>query len=143
MYLPSLAIAALFRAGPVLPLPAPPADSLALVALNHGYVQAFVRGDAAWYDAHLWPEFEALEPDGSITNRAAFLEGARAPMRYRAFREDSVRVKLLGDVALITAITPYTRADGTRGTSRYTDTWVRRHGAWKVLHAQITPMVRR
>ena len=55
---------------------------------------------------------------------------------------EKVRVKLVGDVALISAVTPFIRADGTRGASRYVDTWVRRDGViWKALQAQITPII--
>jgi len=63
-------------------------------------------------------------------------------MSYQSFSLDSVRVKLNGDVALITAITPYLRKDGTSGVSRYTDTWVRRSGVWKGWQPQITPVRR-
>jgi len=116
-------------------------DSLELVKLNRGYVDSFMHGDAAWYDAHLAPEFEALNPDGSITSRADFITRAKTPMTNRSFLLDSVRVKLVGDVAAITAINPSVRADGTTATSRYTDIWVRRGGKWMTLQAQIT-MVR-
>jgi hypothetical protein len=115
-------------------------DSAKLVQLNRGYVDAFMKGDAAWYDAHLAPEFECLCPDGSVVRRADFLAAAQHPMTNRSFLLDSVRVKLLGDVALITAITPFVRADGTSGTNRYTDIWVKRAGAWLTLQAQITPV---
>jgi hypothetical protein len=43
-------------------------------------------------------------------------------------------------VAVITAVTPFVRADGTTGTNRYTDIWVRRAGTWMTLQAQITPI---
>jgi hypothetical protein len=115
-------------------------DSTRLVQLNRGYVDAFMKGDAAWYDAHLAPEFECLCPDGSVVRRADFLAGSQHPMTNRSFLLDSVRVKLLGDVAVITAITPFVRADGTTGTNRYTDIWVKRADTWLTLQAQITPV---
>jgi hypothetical protein len=52
----------------------------------------------------------------------------------------AVRVTLLGEVAEMTAITPFVHADGTSGTNRYTDIWVRRRGMWMTLQAQITPI---
>jgi hypothetical protein len=115
-------------------------DSAKLVQLNRGYVDAFMKGDAAWYDGHLAPEFECLCPDGSVVRRADFIAGSQRPMTNRSFLLDSVRVKLLGDVAVITAITPFVRADGMTGTNRYTDIWVRRAGTWMTLQAQITPI---
>ena len=115
-------------------------DSTKLVQLNRGYVDAFMKGDAAWYDAHLAPEFECLCPDGSVVRRSDFVAAAQHPMTNRSFLLDSVRVKLVGDVAVITAITPFVRADGTSGTNRYTDIWVKRGGTWMTLQAQITPI---
>jgi len=115
-------------------------DSTRLVQLNRGYVDAFMKGDAAWYDAHLAPEFECLCPDGSVVRRPDFIAGSQHPMTNRSFLLDSVRVKLLGDVAVITAITPFVRADGTTGTNRYTDIWVKRADTWLTLQAQITPV---
>ena len=115
-------------------------DSLDLVKLNRAYVDSFMHDDAAWYDAHLTLEFECLCPDGSIVPRADFIAGSTKPMTQRSFSLDSVRVKLIGDVAVITAVTPFVRADGTAATNRYTDIWVRRNGKWMTLQAQITPV---
>jgi hypothetical protein len=130
----------------VLVLAARPAlaqsDSAKLVVLNRGYVDAFMHSDAEWYDAHLAPDYLCFAPDGSIISRADFVRGAKQPMRYTSFGLDSVVVKLVGDIALVSAITPFVRADGTKGVSRYTDTWVKRDGVWKTLRAQITPVTR-
>jgi hypothetical protein len=116
-----------------------PRDSAALVVLNQGYIDAFMKGDAAWYDAHTWSDFLCFLSDGSVLGRPAFLDSNRKPMTYKAFGVDSVRVHLVTpDVALISAITPFERPDGTKGVSRYTDTWVRRSGEWKAVRAQIT-----
>lgn len=115
-------------------------DSAKLVQLNRGYVDSYIHGDAAWYDAHLTPEFECLCPDGSVVPRSTFLAAAKQPMTNKSFSLDSVRVRLVGDVAIITAITPFVRADGSSGVNRYTDIWVRRNGNWLTLQAQITPI---
>jgi Domain of unknown function (DUF4440) len=115
-------------------------DSAKLVQLNRGYVDSYIHGDAAWYDAHLTPEFECLCPDGSVVPRATFLAAAKQPMTNKSFSLDSVRVRIVGDAAIITAITPFVRADGTSGVNRYTDIWVRRNGTWMTLQAQITPV---
>ena len=117
-------------------------DSDALLALNRGYVDAFIHSDAHWYDTHLAPDYECIAPDGSIVSRADFVRDAKEPMSYRTFSVEKVRVKLVGDAALISGVTPFIRADGPRGASRYVDTWVRRDGViWKAVMAQMTPIV--
>ena len=113
-------------------------DSAKLVTLNRGYVDAFIYGRSDWYDAHLHPAFVSIGPDGSVISRAAFVNGAKQPMTYKSFDVDSVQVKILRDLALISAITPWERADGSKGVSRYTDVWTRQNGEWKAVHAQIT-----
>src|SRR5262245_34763810 len=141
----SLASILLLTAPAPVPKPMPhdtARDSAELVVLNRGYVDSFINSDWQWYDAHLAADYECLCPDGSVVGRKAFIDGSRRPMSYKTFSLDSVRVKLNGDVALITAITPYKRKDGTTGVSRYTDTWVRQGGAWKTWQAQITPVKR-
>lgn len=113
-------------------------DSAKLVTLNRGYVDAFIYGRSEWYDSHLRPSFVSISPDGSVISRADFVSGAKQPMTYKSFGLDSVQVQVLGDLALITAITPWERADGSKGVSRYTDIWTRQNGEWKAVHAQIT-----
>ena len=70
-------------------------DSAKLVQLNRAYVDSFIHGDAAWYDAHLTPEFECLCPDGSVVPRATFLAAAMQPMTNKSFSLDSVRVRIV------------------------------------------------
>src|SRR5262249_58621965 len=69
------------------------------------------------------------EKIGSVVRRADFLAGSQRPMTNRSFNLDSVRVKLLGDVAVITAITPFVRADGTAGPKPHPHPLGKRSGA--------------
>ena len=49
-----------------------------------------------------------------------------------------VRVRILGDVAIIHARTSYTTADGEQRNGRYTDVWARRDGRWLAVSAHVT-----
>jgi ketosteroid isomerase-like protein len=49
-----------------------------------------------------------------------------------------VRVRILGDVAIIHARTSYTTADGKQRYGRYTDVWARRDGRWLAVSAHVT-----
>ena len=46
-----------------------------------------------------------------------------------------VRIRLLGDVALIHAGFRYRKPDGADGSGRYTDIWTRRDGRWLCVSA--------
>jgi ketosteroid isomerase-like protein len=113
-------------------------DETVLTDLNEGYVQAFMDADAGWYDAHLADDFVCIESDGSVLDKARFLEQAAAGPDVAAYRLAEVRIRQLGDVALIHATGVFTRRDGSTGTSRYTDVYAKRDGAWQAVSAQIT-----
>jgi hypothetical protein len=51
---------------------------------------------------------------------------------------DVRRFRLLGDVAIIHAITTYKRPDGQPGAGRYTDVWARQGGRWLAVSAHVT-----
>jgi ketosteroid isomerase-like protein len=76
--------------------------------------------------------------DGSLLDRAAFLEQTAKPVTIRNLQAHEVNVRLMGDVAIIHARTSYTTADGKAGGGRYTDVWARRDGAWKAVSAHVT-----
>jgi ketosteroid isomerase-like protein len=113
-------------------------DERILRELNQGYVDAFMHADAGWYDAHLANEFVCIESDGSVLDKARFLRQAAAGPDVATYRLAEVRVRVLGDVALIHATGVFTRPDGTTGVSRYTDVYAKREGIWKAVAAQIT-----
>ena len=108
--------------------------------LNREYIDAYMETDVGWYRRHLARDFVCIESDGSVQTRARFLaEAARGP-DVAAYRLAEVRVRFYGGggVALVQATGRFTRPDGRRGTSRYTDVYVRKNGDWKVVSAQIT-----
>ena len=106
--------------------------------LNAGYVRAFLKSDADWYDRHLTPDFMCILTTGAVVDRATFVENARKPHTVLSYDLSEVRVRQHGDVALVSALGSWTRKDGTTGKTRYVDVWVRKDGAWKAVSAQLT-----
>ena len=113
-------------------------DLSALRLLNQEFVRAVVQSDAAWFEQHLSSDFINSNPDGTLSDRAAFLHHvAKASMLSRLQAED-VRIRLFGDSALVHARTTYVKADGEPGAGRYTDVWARVDGAWRCVAADVT-----
>ena len=116
-------------------------DIEVLHTLNAQYVQAYRDADVAWYDAHFAPDYNAVQGDGTRSDRAAALARFAQPsyaLHMRAFPVDRVTVRRFGEVALIHAENAYTLKDGREGVSRYTDIWHRQRGGWKCVSAHIT-----
>lgn len=117
----------------------PQADATAvLTALNDDYIRFVQQGDVAGFDRLLAADFLCSNPDGSLVDKTAFLAQTARPVTIRDLRAHDVRVRLLGEVAIVHARTTYTNADGTPGAGRYTDTYARRDGRWVAIAAHVT-----
>jgi ketosteroid isomerase-like protein len=115
-------------------------DVESLEALNRGYVRAAETSDVAWYADHLAEDFLATNPDGSVSDRSAFLARMANPYPGKDLEAVDVRVRLLGEVALIHAGFRDRRPDGATGHGQYTDIWARREGRWLCVAAHFTRM---
>jgi ketosteroid isomerase-like protein len=113
-------------------------DENVIRELNAGYVRAFLKSDADWYDRHLTPDFMCILANGAVLDRATFVDNARKPHTVVSYDLSEVKVRQHGDVALVSALGSWTRKDGTSGKTRYVDVWVRKDGAWKAVSAQLT-----
>ena len=109
-----------------------------LARLNQQYVDAFMQADVPWYRANLADDFVCIESDGSILDKDAFLRNASRGPDVATYRLEDVRIRMFGDVALVHATGRFARRDGSAGTSRYTDVYALRNGAWKAVSAQVT-----
>jgi ketosteroid isomerase-like protein len=117
---------------------ASPPDVKALLALNQDYIRSVQTGDVKRFREILADDFLCSLPDGSLLDRAAFLERTAQPVTIKGLEAHDVNVRLLGDVAIVHGRTTYTGADGRAGSGRYTDVWARRNGAWLAVAAHVT-----
>ena len=113
-------------------------DVEALTRLNGLYIQAVMRADAGLFETILADDFLCSQPDGTLVDRPEFLRRTKASSPMPALDFDDVRIRVLGDVAIVHARTTYVLADGRRGTGRYTDVWARRNGHWLAVSAHVT-----
>ena len=113
-------------------------DHETLLALNRDYIRSVQTSDVARFDEILATDFLCSNPDGSLVDRARFLEQTARPVSIRNLEAHDVLIRILGDVALVHARTSYTRPDGGVGGGRYTDVWERRDGRWLAVSAHVT-----
>ena len=68
----------------------------------------------------------ALPPDFLLRDKDQFLDMMAAPRPFTELKADEVRIRLLGDFAIIHAHMTLRTADGVQRQGRYTDDWQRR-----------------
>jgi ketosteroid isomerase-like protein len=113
-------------------------DLDALIALNRDYIHSVQHGDVQRFDEILAEDFLCSNPDGSLVDKKQFLVQTARPVTIGGLAAQGVRVRILGDVAIIHARTSYITADGEQRNGRYTDVWARRDGKWLAVSAHVT-----
>ena len=109
-----------------------------LLALNQDYIRSVQTSDVRRFDEILAEDFLCSLPDGSLIDRARFLERTTQPVTIANLEAHDVNVRLMGDVAIVHARTTFAAVDGRAGSGRYTDVWARRGGRWLAVSAHVT-----
>jgi ketosteroid isomerase-like protein len=119
-------------------LSASSSDLATLSQLNEDYVQSVQTSNVRRFTEILADDFLCSMPDGSLIDRAAFLELTAKPVMISGLAAHDVTIRIMGDVAIVHARTTYRMADGRLGAGRYTDVWARRAGRWLAVSAHVT-----
>ena len=109
-----------------------------LTKLNHDYVASVQNCDVKRFDEILAQDFYCTNPDKSLVDRAAFLKQTAIPVKIRNLRAEDVKIRVLGDFAIIHAATRYTTPEGEQASGRYTDCWARQNGRWLAVSAHVS-----
>jgi hypothetical protein len=113
----------------------------ALTTLNDVYIQSVVHADAVRFDDILAADFLCSQPDGTIVDKAEFLRQTQASTPLVSMDIDDVRIRIIGDTAIIHGRTRFARRDGAGGVGRYTDVWAKRNGKWLAVSAHVTRLL--
>jgi ketosteroid isomerase-like protein len=102
-----------------------------------------LASDVDGLDRLLHPDLLAVGPDGQLIDKAGDLAAHRSGrFKITDLNEEEVRVRVLGDMAVTFVVL---RIRGTidtaevSGRMRYTRTWTRDGGVWRVVAAHISP----
>jgi ketosteroid isomerase-like protein len=110
-------------------------DLETLTALNRDYVASVQRGDVKRFEELLADDFMCSTPEGSLLDKAGYLKLTAQPVTTSGLVAENVRIRLLGDFAIIHARFCSRSADGKQRRGRYTDNWARRDGTWVAVSA--------
>ena len=114
------------------------ADLDTLVKLNDDYIRSVQTSDVQRFNQILADDFLCSLPDGSLLDRARFLELTAKPVTISQLAAARRQRRLMGDFAIIHARTTFVAADGSAKTGRYTDVWAKRDGKWLAVSAHVT-----
>jgi ketosteroid isomerase-like protein len=113
-------------------------DLAELTSLNRDYINSVQTSDVKRFDEILADEFYCSNPDKSLVDRAGFLKQTAAPVTIRNLEARDVKIRIMGDFAIIHASTSYTMPDGKPAAGRYTDCWARQNGRWLAVSAHVS-----
>jgi ketosteroid isomerase-like protein len=109
-----------------------------LSKLNEEYINSVATSDVQWFGRTLTEDFLNSNPDGSLANRADFLAQIGRLAAVSNLKCEDVRIRIMGEFAIIHGRTTYTKPDGQAGAGRYTDIWALRDGRWQCVAAHVT-----
>jgi len=109
-----------------------------LMALNRDYVASVQNSDVKRFDEILADDFYCSNPDKSLVDRAGFLRQTAIPVTIGNLEAHDVKIRIMGDFAIIYARTSYTTPDGKPASGRYTDCWARQNGRWLAVSAHVS-----
>ena len=90
-------------------------DVDSLTALNRDYIHSVQHRDVRRFDEILAEDFLCSNPDGSLVDKTQFLAQTARPVTISGLTAEDVKVRIIGDVAIIHARTSYTTADASSG----------------------------
>jgi hypothetical protein len=122
---------------------------------NDKTAQTLVDWERKWAEADctrepvaktlLADDFEGTTPEGRRFDKVRAIADAVSAPPTRDCRLGKVDVRLFGDSVAITYGTSTSVVKGTKGAEQtqclaWTDTWLKRSGAWRIVAAQDTPI---
>jgi ketosteroid isomerase-like protein len=109
-----------------------------LTSLNRDYVASVQNSDVKRFDEILAADFYCSNPDKSLVDRADFLKQTAIPVTITGLVATDVKIRILGDFAIIHGATSYTTPDGKSAAGRYTDCWAKQDGRWLAVSAHVS-----
>jgi hypothetical protein len=109
-----------------------------LSKLNQDYITSVQKSDVRRFEELLSEDFLNSNPDGTLVDRAQFLAQIGKLAAVSNLACEDVRIRILGNFAIIHARTTYQKLNGEPGAGRYTDIWALRDGRWVCVAAHVT-----
>ena len=116
----------------------------ALTKIENDMLAALLKRDAAGFGRHFADDAVLTTPDGNVQTKAQLIADVKSgDLVLQSSTLSDMKVHVHGDAAVVTYITTdkgtYKKTD-ISGRFRWTDTFVRQGGEWKLVAGQGTPI---
>ena len=122
-------------------------DEQALIKIQHDWAEARMKGDSSYTRDLETENCTVVWPDGSILNKREDLKSMTSDIVFNEFKIDDLQVRLYGDTGIVVGQGSIKANEGKQnlldGKFVWTDTFVKQHGAWKVVASQVTPVLKK
>ena len=123
----------------------PRAAEQELIKVENDWKQAVIKRDAAALRNLYADEYMSVDSEGGVWNKAEDIDiDTSGSFRLVSYRLEDTKVRLLGDVAIVTGRSFYKGIGTTRreisAQYRFTDVFVRRAGRWQCMTTQLTAL---
>jgi len=119
-------------------------EEQALMKIQHEWAEARVKGDSSYTRRLEAEDCTIVWPDGRIVNKRGDLQ-SMTDIVFSEFEIQNLQVRLYGDTGIVVGEGIIKAHKGKRdllgGKFVWTDTFVKKDGAWKVVASQITPVL--
>jgi ketosteroid isomerase-like protein len=112
-----------------------------IMKLEEEWGVALSRRDTAFFSRILADEFVTTGGEAIRTKQEVIKELGSGTGPLAAPRLQSTRVRVYGDVAVITGLVRFNGpAGGAASPTRFTEVWVKRNGNWQAVHGHYNPV---
>jgi uncharacterized protein (TIGR02246 family) len=116
----------------------------ALMKVENDMLAALLKRDVAGFGRHFADDAVLTTPDGNVQTKAQLVADVKSgDLVLQSSTMSDVKVRVFGDAAVVTYITTdkgtYKKTD-ISGRYRWTDTFVRQGGEWKLVAGHGTPI---
>jgi ketosteroid isomerase-like protein len=121
--------------------PAAPNAETQLTKVEHNWADAYVKRDPSFVQRLTADNFLFIGPDGNSVGKADYVKGMTGPTVFTTFDIGELKVRTVGDVAIVTGTATITAKTGDKdesGKYAFTDVFAKKAGEWKAISGQAT-----
>jgi ketosteroid isomerase-like protein len=123
--------------------PAAPNAEAQLTKIEHDWADAYVKRDPSFVQRLAADNFIFTGPDGNSVGKADYVKGMTGPTVFTSFEIGELKIRTVGDVAIVTGTATITAKTGDKdesGKYAFTDVFAKKGGEWKAISSQATPV---